>query len=116
MWATIAEPKYVPINTAIAIINTFQLNFFNFSILFPTEIPAKAKIGVVVPKKLTSFVYFKNRSAVGIKGILKIKAVNDAQANAGNCSLGKLSLIVSAKKEIKITNTIPGRAGKIGIP
>ncbi len=42
--------------TATATIRTLQLSFFSTLILSPTEIPANARIGAVVPKNSASLV------------------------------------------------------------
>ena len=84
--ATIADPKNVPAKTKIATTKTFQPSFLNSPSLLPTEIPAKARIGVVVPRNTTSFVYFRKNPAVGINGMLRSNARSDAQAKAGNFS------------------------------
>jgi len=83
IWAIIADPKYVLENTTREIITIFQLIFFNCGILFPTDIPAKASIGIVVPRNPTFSVYSRKKPAVGINGILRIRAIIVAHANAG---------------------------------
>ena len=112
----IADPKKVPAKTTNEMITILQLSFLNSSILLPTDIPAIAKMGVVVPRKLTSLVNRSTVSAVGMKGIHRISPMSEAHANAGNLRLGMRSLIIKEAMQIVIIMSIPGMAFITGIP
>jgi len=90
----IADPKKVPAKTTKEMMTILQLSFLNSSILLPTDMPAIAKMGVVVPRKLTSLVNRSTVSAVGMKGIHRISPISEAHAKAGNLTLGMRSLII----------------------
>jgi hypothetical protein len=78
--------------------------------------PAKANIGVVVPKKWIFLNKGLRIGAIGLKGAVIIRPINAAQAKAGNGIFGVRSLIMSASIQITINMTIPGIASMTGNP
>ncbi len=109
-------PCDIVINTIIEINTIFQDIFFKSSILFPTEIPAKANNGVVIERKLTFPTYSINFAEIGFCGMLRTKPKIVTQPKAGNTDFGNISLITKATRATNIIKIIPGTVSIIGVP